>query len=101
MIPADNPIKTKAQDELGRAKVAGTLAREIRLLDASEGCVVGILGPRQVGGIARGENSNSHGLSATESRRCSSNVRVPLRVLSHVVWRCSVPSVVCSSVSRM
>lgn len=45
MIPADNPIDTKDEDRLGRAKVAETLAHEIRELDASSGCVVGILGP--------------------------------------------------------
>lgn len=44
-IPADNPIRTREQDRLGRAPLAGTLATEIRSLDASEGCVVGILGP--------------------------------------------------------
>jgi predicted KAP-like P-loop ATPase len=44
-IPADNPIKDKEEDELGRSNIAETLAVEIRLLDASEGCVVGVLGP--------------------------------------------------------
>jgi predicted KAP-like P-loop ATPase len=45
MIPADNPIESSDQDELGRVRVAETLAREILSLDASAGCVVGILGP--------------------------------------------------------
>jgi predicted KAP-like P-loop ATPase len=44
-IPADNPIRVKEEDRLGRGRVAEALAREIRSLDASEGCVVGVLGP--------------------------------------------------------
>lgn len=44
-VPADNPIRSEKEDKLGRAPVARMLADEIRTLDASEGCVVGILGP--------------------------------------------------------
>jgi hypothetical protein len=44
-VPADNPIRHKDQDQLGRARVAEVIAKEILTLDASEGCVVGILGP--------------------------------------------------------
>jgi energy-coupling factor transporter ATP-binding protein EcfA2 len=44
-VPADNPIRHKDQDQLGRARVAEVIAAEIRSLDASEGCVVGLLGP--------------------------------------------------------
>src|ERR1700690_2322184 len=43
--PSDNPIADKDDDRLGRAAVAEVIAGEIRGLDASEGCVVGILGP--------------------------------------------------------
>src|SRR6266508_4134772 len=41
-IPADNPIRVKEEDRLGRGRVAEALAREIRSLDASEGCVLGV-----------------------------------------------------------
>lgn len=43
--PIDAPIKTSADDDLGRAPVAHDFAESIRELDASEGLVVGILGP--------------------------------------------------------
>lgn len=45
MIQADNPISAKEHDTLGRTKLAETLASEVRALDVSSGCVVGILGP--------------------------------------------------------
>lgn len=41
----DAPIKSSAEDYLGRASVAHDVAASIRELDASEGIVVGILGP--------------------------------------------------------
>lgn len=44
-VGADNPIKTPADDALGREPVAHTLAGEIRVLDASEGAVVAVMGP--------------------------------------------------------
>lgn len=43
--PIDGPIKSSADDDLGRAPVAHDFAESIRDLDASEGLVVGILGP--------------------------------------------------------
>jgi len=43
--PIDAPIKSSADDNLGRAPVAHDFAESIRELDASEGLVVGILGP--------------------------------------------------------
>lgn len=41
----DNPIKKGADDRLQRRSGAGSLARDIREVDASEGFVVGIVGP--------------------------------------------------------
>ena len=43
--PIDAPIKSSADDDLGRAPVAHDFAESIRELDASEGLVVGVLGP--------------------------------------------------------
>jgi predicted KAP-like P-loop ATPase len=43
--PIDAPITSSADDDLGRAPVAHDFAESIRELDASEGLVVGILGP--------------------------------------------------------
>lgn len=45
VIPGDNPITSAKDDALERLPMAEVLASEIRLLDASEGYVVGILGP--------------------------------------------------------
>ena len=41
----DAPIRSSAEDELGRAPLAKDFAASIRELDASQGLVVGILGP--------------------------------------------------------
>lgn len=43
--PIDAPITSSAADELGRAPVAHEFAESIRGLDASQGIVVGVLGP--------------------------------------------------------
>lgn len=43
--PIDAPITSSADDDLGRAPVAHDFAESIRELDASEGLVVGVLGP--------------------------------------------------------
>lgn len=43
--PIDAPIDSSADDDLGRAPVAHDFAKSIRELDASQGLVVGILGP--------------------------------------------------------
>lgn len=43
--PIDAPIMSSDDDDLGRAPVAHDFARSIRELDASQGLVVGILGP--------------------------------------------------------
>ena len=45
VVPADNPITAADQDTLGRNAAATALAAEIRVVDASEGYVVGVLGP--------------------------------------------------------
>jgi energy-coupling factor transporter ATP-binding protein EcfA2 len=45
MIKSDEPITSADQDVLGRARVASVIAREIRGIEASQGSVVGILGP--------------------------------------------------------
>lgn len=45
VIPGDAPISVSADDLLGRQAAAEVLAAEIRLVDASEGYVVGVLGP--------------------------------------------------------
>lgn len=44
-LPADNPIRTPEEDALNRTNSAKSFAEQIRALDASEGVVVGILGP--------------------------------------------------------
>ena len=44
-VPGDNPIRNSQQDVLGRADVAKSFARHVMALDASEGAVVGVLGP--------------------------------------------------------
>lgn len=43
--PVDNPIRNSAEDVLDRAAVARGFAKSLRRLDASEGVVVGVLGP--------------------------------------------------------
>ncbi|MEX8032721.1 P-loop NTPase fold protein [Microbacterium sp. 20-116] len=43
--PIDAPIKSSADDDLGRSPVAHDFVESIRELDASEGLVVGVLGP--------------------------------------------------------
>ncbi|WP_187588339.1 P-loop NTPase fold protein [Gordonia sp. OPL2] len=43
--PIDAPITSSGEDDLGRAPVAHDFAESIRDLDASQGLVVGILGP--------------------------------------------------------
>ena len=44
-VPGDNPIRNSQQDVLGRADVAKSFVRHVMALDASEGAVVGVLGP--------------------------------------------------------
>ena len=44
-VPGDNPIRNSQEDVLGRAEVAKSFARHVMALDASEGAVVGVLGP--------------------------------------------------------
>lgn len=44
-LAADNPIRTPAHDRLGRAQAAEHFATSVLRLDASEGLVVGVLGP--------------------------------------------------------
>lgn len=41
----DNPIREPSEDRLGRAPLAASLAQQILDADASEGLVVGVLGP--------------------------------------------------------
>lgn len=41
----DDPIRSKSEDVLGRADVAHDFAHSLRLLDVSQGLVVGVLGP--------------------------------------------------------
>jgi predicted KAP-like P-loop ATPase len=43
-IAGDNPIKTSADDALGRAALAKSFSRQVLDLDASQGLVVGVLG---------------------------------------------------------
>ena len=45
VIKGDNPIRNSQEDVLGRVDVAKSFARHILALDASEGAVVGVLGP--------------------------------------------------------
>jgi predicted KAP-like P-loop ATPase len=42
---ADNPIRSSEADLLGRSKAATSFAKQVLSLDASEGVVVGVLGP--------------------------------------------------------
>ena len=42
---SDNPIREPSEDRLGRASLAASLATQILYGDASEGLVVGVLGP--------------------------------------------------------
>jgi hypothetical protein len=44
-VPGDNPIRSAEDDVLARAPIAESFARQVLDLDASEGLVVGILGP--------------------------------------------------------
>ena len=44
-IVGDNPIREPSEDRLGRAPLAASLARQVLQADASEGLVVGVLGP--------------------------------------------------------
>lgn len=44
-VRGDNPIKNIDDDRLGRAESASTFALQLQELDASEGLVVGVLGP--------------------------------------------------------
>ena len=44
-LHGDNPIRGAADDLLGRSGGAVGLARQILTLDASEGLVIGVLGP--------------------------------------------------------
>jgi len=43
--PIDNPILSSKDDVLGRAEVARDFAKSVRTLDATQGVVVGVLGP--------------------------------------------------------
>lgn len=45
MSASDNPIRSSQEDSLGRAVHAGQFSRQLVTLDASEGVVVGVLGP--------------------------------------------------------
>ncbi len=44
-LPGDNPIRSSDDDRLGRREPARAFARQLLSLDASEGLVVGVLGP--------------------------------------------------------
>lgn len=44
-IVGDTPIQEPSQDRFGRAALAESLAKQIQQADASEGLVVGVLGP--------------------------------------------------------
>lgn len=44
ILAGDNPIRLPEEDVLGRAAVAYSFAREVALLDRTEGVVVGVLG---------------------------------------------------------
>jgi hypothetical protein len=44
-VPGDNPIRHPEDDLLGRSRPAAGLARQVLSLDASEGLVIGVLGP--------------------------------------------------------
>ena len=44
-VVGDNPIREPSEDRLGRAPLAASFAKQILHADASEGLVVGVLGP--------------------------------------------------------
>lgn len=44
-IRGDNPIDNPADDLIGREAVAAIIAEELRTVDASEGCVIAVMGP--------------------------------------------------------
>jgi hypothetical protein len=44
-IPSDNPIELSEDDTLGRSSIASVIARNLRDLDTSNGCVAAIMGP--------------------------------------------------------
>ncbi len=44
-ISGDNPIENVSEDLIGRQSAALAIAEEIRTVDASKGCVIGIMGP--------------------------------------------------------
>lgn len=44
-LPGDNPIRSSDDDLLGRVESARAFAKQLLNLDASEGLVVGVLGP--------------------------------------------------------
>src|SRR6478672_2434487 len=44
-VPSDNPIKRAEDDAVGRGPAAKAFAQQVLSLDASEGAVVGVLGP--------------------------------------------------------
>lgn len=44
-VPGDNPIRSADDDLLGRSRPASAFADQVLSLDASEGLVVGVLGP--------------------------------------------------------
>jgi hypothetical protein len=48
-VRADNPIRETEYDALGRAKAARSFAEHVLSLDAREGMVGGVLGPRGSG----------------------------------------------------
>lgn len=67
----DNPIRSRAEDSLGRDRVARSIARAAREADASEGYVIGILGPWGSGktsllNLVREEFATSPPLTAVE-----------------------------------
>ena len=45
LMSGDNPIENVADDLIGRQSAARVIAEEIRTVDASKGCVIGIMGP--------------------------------------------------------
>lgn len=44
-VLSDNPIRQAEEDVIGRTPAANAFARQVLALDASEGVVVGVLGP--------------------------------------------------------
>jgi len=64
-VTGDNPIRNYEDDTLGRGFVARSFAQQVLTTDASEGSVVGILGPWGSGktsfvNLARNEIENAH-----------------------------------------